>query len=253
MGSPDPLVPDNHFSVRWTGQLLPRYSERYTFHTLSDDGVRLWVDGILIIDKWVDQGQTEHSGTIELEAGRWYAIQLEYFENEGGATIKLSWSSRRQQKEIIPPGQLYSLRDEFARFALPDQEQSMLVGQTVVGESGLLNKADFGMPMFSESAHLFTISVPAGALPSQGQREMLQRVIEAEKPAHTDYHLCFVEPRMRVGFQARLGIDSIVASAPPPMDLSGAALGLDSYLGEEPEQAGRVGQRAHLGQDTRIG
>ena len=252
-GAPDTSMPSDFFSVRWTGQILPRYSERYTFHVLSDDGMRLWVDGVLIIDQWIDQYPTEYSGTMELEAGRWYAIQLEYFENAGGATIKLFWSSRSQSKEIIPQSQLYSVRDDSAKFELQDNEQPMLVGQTVVGESGPLNKSDFGMPLFSEAAHLFTVIVPAGALPGKAQRETLQRVIEAEKPAHTDYHLCFVEPRMRVGFQARLGIDSIVASPLPPMDLSGATLGLDSYLGEEDGQTGRVGQRARLGQDTRIG
>ena len=252
-GAPQGLVSDDPFSVRWTGQILPRYSERYTFHTLSDDGVRLWVDGILIIDQWIDQKPTEHSGTIELEAGRWYTIQLDYYENQYYATIKLYWSSRRQQKEIVPSSQLYSLRDDFAKFPLQEDEPAMLVGQTVVGESGPLNKADFGMPFFSEAAHLFTVSVPAGAFPEQAQRDMLQRIIEAEKPAHTDYHLCFVEPRMRVGFQARLGIDSIIAGPPQPLDLGGVSLGLNSYLGEDEQSVGRIGQNAHLGQDTRIG
>jgi hypothetical protein len=250
--APDPLVSTDFFSVRWTGQVLPRYSDRYTFHVLSDDGVRLWVDGILIIDKWIDQPQTEHSGTLELEAGRWYTIQLEYYEKEIGATIKLYWSSRRQRKEIIPKSQLYSLRDERARFELEENEGTMLVGEALVGGSGPLNKSDFGMPLFSEAAHLFTILVPAGAFPGQAQREMLQQVIEAEKPAHTDYHLCFVEPRMRVGFQARLGVDSIVARSRPPLELNESTLGMDAYL-EENEPTSRVGQSARLGQETRIG
>ena len=61
--------------------------------------------------------------------------------------------------------------------------------------------------------------------------------------------------RMRVGLQARLGIDSIVAGPPAPMDLSGTVLGLDSYLGEEQGAGpvGRLGTRDHLGHDTIIG
>lgn len=257
--SPHTSVPPNYFSVRWSGQVLPRYSERYTFHVLSDDGVRLWVDGILVINQWIDQPPTEHSSTIsvELEAERWYSIQLEYYERAGGATIKLYWSSRSQIKEIIPQSRLYSVRDETARLAPPPSESAagtLLVGQTVVGESGPLAKADFGMPLFSETAHLFTVAVPAGALPETAQRDRLRQVIEAEKPAHTDFHLCFVEPRMRVGLQARIGIDSIVAGPPAPMDLTGTTLGLDSYLApEEENKTGRVGKRARLGRDTIIG
>lgn len=257
--SPHALVPVNYFSVRWTGQVLPRYSERYTFHVLSDDGVRLWVDGILVINQWIDQPPTEHSSTISLaiEAERWYSIQLEYYERAGGATIKLYWSSRSQPKEIIPQSRLYSVRDETARLEPPPPENAagtLLVGQTVVGDSGPLAKADFGMPLFSETAHLFTVTIPAGALPEPAQRDRLRQVIEAEKPAHTDFHLCFVDARMRVGFQARIGIDSIVAGPPAPMELTGTTLGLDSYLApEEENKTGRVGKRARLGRDTIIG
>lgn len=250
----------NYFSVRWTGQIQPRYSERYAFHVFSDDGVRLWVDGILIIDQWIDQPPTEHSSiiTLALEAGRWYSIQLEFYERTGGATIKLYWSSRSQPKEIIPQSQLFSVRDEGARFEdarAAAGGETVLVGNTVVGQSGPLAAGDFGMPLFSESAHLFTVSIPAAQLPEPGQRQALRRVIEEEKPAHTDFHLCFINPLMRVGFQARIGIDSIVAGPPQPMELSGATLGLDSYLaGDESEtDIGRVGKRAQLGRDTIIG
>ena len=256
---PHALVPANWFSVRWTGQVLPRYSERYTFHVLSDDGVRLWVNGIPIIDQWIDQSPTEHSSTIalELEAGRWYSIQLEFYEKAGIAVIRLFWSSRSQPKEIIPQKRLYSVRDETAQTELPESygdPGAMLVGQTVVGESGPLAKSDFGMPLFSDAAHLFTVSIPAGAVPDSGHRDLLRQVIEAEKPAHTDYHLCFVEPNMRVGFQSRVGIDTIVAGPPPPMELNGAILGLDSYTGEDPAERkeSRVGKKAHVGQDILV-
>lgn len=253
-------VPDDYFSVRWTGQVLPHYSERYTFHVQSDDGVRLWVDGIRIIDQWIDQPPTEHSSTValELEAGRWYSIQLEYYEKTGGATIKLYWSSRSQIKDVIPQTQLYSVRDEGARpkAAQPQaSEDTMLVGQTVVGQSGPLAAAEFGVPLFNDSAHLFTVIVPAAQALTLAQRQAIRRIIEAEKPAHTDFHLCFVAAKMQVGFQARLGIDSIVAGPPDPMLLSETTLGLDSYLAPETEyaQLSRVGKRAHLGHDTILG
>jgi len=96
------------YSVRWTGEVEPRFTETYRFSTLSDDGVRLWVNDELIIDRWQLQGLTEHAGTIDLEAGQRYDIKLEYFENKGDATAQLRWSSPSQVPEIIPQSQLYT-------------------------------------------------------------------------------------------------------------------------------------------------
>ncbi|MEP6933451.1 MAG: PA14 domain-containing protein, partial [Nitrospirota bacterium] len=210
---PDVLDTDN-FSVRWTGQVQPRHTDLYTFHTVSDDGVRLWIDGRLIIDNWTDHSPSENHGQIALSADRWYTLTLEYYEKAGGATVTLSWSSRNQPKEIIPQERLYAIRDEQATLGGPVASADtcpVLVGQTVVGESQPLGASEYGASLYSEAAHLFTVSVPAASLSSSSEREMLRAVIEREKPAHTDYHLCFVKARMRVGFQARIGIDSISA------------------------------------------
>src|SRR2546423_1394726 len=54
------------FSARWTGQVQARYSEAYTFQTLSDDAVRLWVNGKLLIDHWAPHGLALDTGTITL-------------------------------------------------------------------------------------------------------------------------------------------------------------------------------------------
>lgn len=86
------------FSVRWTGQVEPKYSEDFTFYVRSNDGARLWVDGKLIIDRWVEQTETEVSGNIRLEGGVSYPIKLEYFYTGGQAAAKLLWSSASQPK-----------------------------------------------------------------------------------------------------------------------------------------------------------
>ena len=82
------------------------YNQTYTFYTSSDDGVRLWIDNALIIDKWIPQSQTEWSGTIALSPGN-HDIVLEYFEESGGAMVNLSWSSPSVPKAIIPADHLY--------------------------------------------------------------------------------------------------------------------------------------------------
>jgi hypothetical protein len=95
------------FSVRWEGQIQPRYSDTYTFQTYADDGVRLWVNGRKIIDHWTDRAAESDQGTIALAAGRRYDIRLEYYERDHRARVSLAWSSPRQPFEIIPRSQLY--------------------------------------------------------------------------------------------------------------------------------------------------
>jgi hypothetical protein len=107
-GSPNAAIGPDTFSVRWTGQVQPQFSQTYTFYARTDDGVRLWVNGSLLVDKWIDQGPTEWSGTIALTAGTKYNIQMDYYENGGGAVAQLSWSSSSQPKQIIPQSQLFT-------------------------------------------------------------------------------------------------------------------------------------------------
>ncbi len=95
------------FSVRWTGSVKAQYTETYTFYTTSDDGVRLTVNGVLLINNWTPHGAIENSATIALTAGQQYDILLEYYERTSLATIKLSWSSTSQAKQIIPKKNLY--------------------------------------------------------------------------------------------------------------------------------------------------
>ncbi|HTI68656.1 MAG TPA: chitobiase/beta-hexosaminidase C-terminal domain-containing protein [Candidatus Limnocylindria bacterium] len=106
-GSPDPSIGADNFTVRWTGAVEPQFSETYTFYTTTDDGVRLWVDGQLIVDHWVDQGPTTWTETIPLVARQRYNIVMEYYENGGGAVAQLQWSSPSQGQAVIPQSQLY--------------------------------------------------------------------------------------------------------------------------------------------------
>lgn len=106
-GSPSSTMQPDTFSVVWTGQIQPRYSQTYQIHVRSDDGVRLRVNNILLIDKLVNQSATEWTGSIALTAGQKYDLRLEYIENTSSALAELRWSSPSQVKEIIPSTQLY--------------------------------------------------------------------------------------------------------------------------------------------------
>ena len=105
--APDPSISGDHFTVRWTGNVQPQFTEPYTFYTTADDGVRLWVNGQLLIDQWQPQGPTEWSGSLALNAGQTYPLVLEYFQATGGAVAQLAWSSPSRLREIVPASQLY--------------------------------------------------------------------------------------------------------------------------------------------------
>jgi hypothetical protein len=101
-GFGDPNVGRDLFSVRWTGKVIPPSTGTYRFYATSDDGVRLWVDNVKLIDGWTDHGPTEYSGTIRLTAATRYDIRMEYYERGGGATVQLSWSGPSSPRQIIP-------------------------------------------------------------------------------------------------------------------------------------------------------
>jgi glucose/arabinose dehydrogenase len=107
--SPMAGVPADHFSVRWTGQLMPQFSETYTFYTVSNDGVRLWINGTRIVNNWTNHGTTENHGAIALTAGQRYDVRMEFYEDTGNATARLFWSSPSTPKAVVPSSRLFTL------------------------------------------------------------------------------------------------------------------------------------------------
>ncbi len=94
------------FSVRWTGFLQPRFSETYSLGVASDDGVRLWIEDVLVIDEWHDRPTTLSVAQVALTAGRRYRIKLEYYEKTTLASVRLGWGSASQPQEVIPASAL---------------------------------------------------------------------------------------------------------------------------------------------------
>ncbi len=107
LSSPISGIDNDNNSIRWTGQIEPLYSGEYTFYITSDNGRRVWIDNQLIIDKWISDWNIEYSGSIDLIAGNKYDIKVEYFEEVGGANIKLEWESNDQIREVVPYERLY--------------------------------------------------------------------------------------------------------------------------------------------------
>ncbi len=106
-GSPDPVVPVDNFSARWTGTLTAPFSEVYSIYVPSDNGVRIWLNNQLVLDKWTpDDISGWHNFNIALTAGQAIPFKVEYAELSGGANIALYWFSNRQAWEAINPRRL---------------------------------------------------------------------------------------------------------------------------------------------------
>jgi hypothetical protein len=108
-GAPAAGLAVDMFSARWSGRVFAGATGNYTFHTTSDDGIRLWVNGSLVIDNWTTHAPTTNSSLpIALKAGFYYDLQLEYFENQAGAVAKLAWTTPGATGAVpVPQAQLY--------------------------------------------------------------------------------------------------------------------------------------------------
>lgn len=97
--------------IRWTGVVRIAAAGKYTFYTDSDDGSRLFIDGKQVVDNNGLHGMEEKSGEVQLTPGD-HTLKLEYFENDGGAGCRLSWSYTDVEKTVIPAGVLFHSTDD---------------------------------------------------------------------------------------------------------------------------------------------
>jgi RHS repeat-associated protein/uncharacterized repeat protein (TIGR01451 family) len=123
------------FTIRWTGKIVPAFSETYTFYTNVRGGVRLWVDNQLIINNWTIHDTYENSATIALAEGQSYDIKLEYINSGGWKFCTLSWSSPSLTKEVIPAIRMYS---QFVPTVTPTPTQTFTPLPTAALNNGLM-------------------------------------------------------------------------------------------------------------------
>jgi hypothetical protein len=106
-GAPDPAVQADNFSVRWSGQVMAPVTAGFTFTTTSDDGVRLYVNGQLLIDNWTDHASIPNSATVALVANQMYDIRMDFYDHGTLATARLSWAYPGQTAQVVPQWALY--------------------------------------------------------------------------------------------------------------------------------------------------
>ncbi len=103
--TPPPPLAAGTYSVRWSGQVLAPESGTYRFSTRTSDGVRLWINGVQVINDWNDQAANvwNDSAAITLTAGQKYNLKLEYYNNTHPSTARLYWYIPSRQAAMIIP------------------------------------------------------------------------------------------------------------------------------------------------------
>jgi hypothetical protein len=101
-GAPAAGVQFDQFSARWA-RYIDVTPGMYQFSVTADDGVRLWVDDELLINQWRDQAATTFTAPRYLGPGH-HLVKVEYYENFGNATVKVSWTQNLPPPPPPPPG-----------------------------------------------------------------------------------------------------------------------------------------------------
>lgn len=189
LGTPTAGFPADFFSVRWVRNLTLDPG-RYRFTTTTDDGVRLWVNNVLVIDQWRVQPVTSYSVEVDLSGGA-IPIRMEYFENTERATARLTWT----RISTPPPPPSSAWRAEYF-------SNASLAGQPVVvrDESAVNYNWGYGTPAPQVPVDRFSarwtanLNLPAGryrfsATSDDGVRVFVnnQLIIDAwfDRPAQT--------------------------------------------------------------------
>lgn len=101
-GAPAEGFPADQFSVRWSGQVQSPATGKFKLVFETDDGVRVWFNGKLVIEDWTDRAPSESVVEVMMEDGKRYDLIIEYFENGGGASAKFLWSGPSTLKQPVP-------------------------------------------------------------------------------------------------------------------------------------------------------
>lgn len=178
--SPDPTLSADNFSVCWSGYIVPNTTGELAIVVRSDDGVRLRLNGVLVVDGWTAHAVAESSTVLQATAGRPIPIALEYFEQTGLATAQLYWQEGDGQRTIIPATNLIPDTDPLVVIpAVPDGTGSGLQGSYFANEtlSGapVVTRLDPGVNFGWAS------SSPAPGLPADGFSVRWSGSIEARK------------------------------------------------------------------------
>jgi hypothetical protein len=101
-------VPSDNFGVQWRGEITAPETGIYRFITRTDDGERLWIDGVLLIDEWHPDSSTEYFADLAMTAGVPVPFAMDYFEYSGGQEARLRWITPGGTAAVAVPSDAFS-------------------------------------------------------------------------------------------------------------------------------------------------
>ncbi|HEY0009927.1 MAG TPA: PA14 domain-containing protein, partial [Tepidisphaeraceae bacterium] len=161
-GAPAAGISADTFSTLWTGKIQAMESGSYNFRVTSDDGIRLWINGQLLVDQFIDQSPTAYTAAINLTGGQLYDIRIDYYENTGGASVQLEWQRPNRAYETVPTGNLFvsgpsSNVAPTASVLTPPGSANWAVGETISFSGSATDPEDGVLPSTSFSWSLVLI------------------------------------------------------------------------------------------------
>lgn len=134
---------DNNFSARWTGRIKVPHTGAYGFITNSDDGVRVYLNDTLIIDRWNDHANRKDSAWVNLVGGELYNFRAEYYQAGGGVIMKMQWKTAHEMTEVpVSSGNYY----------LMPVKDTFVVGNNILSREKRVNE-------FRKRDHISEVSV----------------------------------------------------------------------------------------------
>ncbi len=175
-GSPAPGMPEDRFSVRWTGRIIPPETRTYILGTRTDDGTRLYLDNQLLLEDWTAHGEKPNNTEVELKAGKEYEIVFEQFDNGMGAAARLTWD--------------IGLKDfDEAKQAAEESDVVILALGTNPGLAAEeLDRTDISLPEIQRdlireiaqvNANIIIVLINGGPLALAGAEKNAQAIVEA--------------------------------------------------------------------------
>jgi GH43 family beta-xylosidase len=164
-GAAEPVagVGADRFSARWLGTLRAPAAGTYQLITENDDGVRVWVDDVLVIDDWVGHFVQRSEATVELPAGE-VPLRIEYFEIDLDAQLRLLWSGAELPEAPIPESALQTI----------DVPSGLPGPKPPYQNPVMLGCADPGVIAVAEGGEtVFRAACTGGAFPIQGSRSLV--------------------------------------------------------------------------------
>lgn len=183
-GSPDRRVPSDQFSARWRGRWTFEEGS-YRFYVYVDDGVRVWVDGELLIDEWHDQAATRYHADVSLSAGE-HEIEVAYYENVGQAVLRVWWERRGTHADWR--GAYYDNANLAGEPVVVRNDKSIDFDWETRAPASGVPADQFSVRWdrdvsFKEGAYRFHVSVDGGVRVWVGSR----RLIDAWRDARSEY------------------------------------------------------------------